>query len=282
MLCDIFQYGSNGLCGIECTSGTRHVSIVFIHGLTEGFLQPAYVRPLAECLGQSGFRFFQPLLRSSYSGWGKASLDDDAADLKDFINHIRQDRGATRIFLIGHSTGCQDIVHFLKACKIDDIMAVILQGAVSDREAFDVICKGDKEMMELRHRMREEAVTMAPSEFLPREAARLVREGDALIAQRFLSLDGNRTLDDMFSSDLPDEYMKQRFANILVPVLIVQSLKDEYLPSHANAAELGSRIGRNFPNGRCICLDGDHALNGQHETFLAAVRDFVERVVLFS
>jgi hypothetical protein len=50
------------------------------------------------------------LLSSSYAGWGTASLAGDAAELRTLLAHLTGVRGARRVVLMGHSTGCQDIV----------------------------------------------------------------------------------------------------------------------------------------------------------------------------
>ena len=273
MLCDIFTYGSHGLCGIECNSSTSDITVVFIPGLTEGFLQPSYVPDLSAFLGGYGVRFFQPMLRSSYGGWGSASLESDAADLGEFIEHIRQVRSVAKIVLIGHSTGCQGIIHCLKCFQIDNIHSIILQGAVSDRQAWDVACEGNPVMTQLRQVMHGKALETDPLNFLPREAGSLVREGDVLTAERFLSLNGTATLDDMFSSDLSDDYQKKLFLHIKEPVLIVQSLQDEFIPKHIDPAKLALKISRNFPRGACVCIPGDHGL--KDADFLGVVGHFL-------
>ena len=50
------------------------------------------------------------LLSSSYGGWGVASLAGDAEELRELLAHLTARRGVKRVVLLGHSTGCQDIV----------------------------------------------------------------------------------------------------------------------------------------------------------------------------
>ncbi len=47
----------------------------------------------------------QPLLTSSYSGWGMSSLDQDAGEMLMLTKHLGQSFGSEGIVLIGHSTG---------------------------------------------------------------------------------------------------------------------------------------------------------------------------------
>ena len=149
MKVDIFQYGPYGLCGIEFLPMAKNsrFSVIFIPGLTEGFLQPKYVTSLAEFLCERKIRFFQPLLRSSYGGWGSSDLRQDSEDLKNFISEISENRGVGEIVLMGHSTGCQDILKFLE--NSENIKAAILQAPVSDREAFDAACAANMEIYQI-------------------------------------------------------------------------------------------------------------------------------------
>ena len=69
----------------------------------------------------------QALLRSSYGGFGTASLEFDAEDLAALHAHLRGRHPRARIVLLGHSTGCQGIVALVRAAPALDIAGVVLQ-----------------------------------------------------------------------------------------------------------------------------------------------------------
>ena len=77
----------------------------------------------------------QTLLRSSHSAYGAHSLETDAQDLDELIAALELDN-TTPLLLMGHSTGCQDCVHYLKHGKHRErVGGIILQAPVSDRES---------------------------------------------------------------------------------------------------------------------------------------------------
>ncbi|CAN0388040.1 unnamed protein product, partial [Ectocarpus sp. 13 AM-2016] len=57
----------------------RHA--VFVPGLTDGLLALDYVPELAAALDRLGFSFVQPVLSSSYQGYGTSSLRQDVEEL---------------------------------------------------------------------------------------------------------------------------------------------------------------------------------------------------------
>lgn len=68
-------------------------------------------------------------------GFGTCSLDQDASELRDLLIHMKNERSCTKSVLMGHSTGCQDVVRFMKLYKdetdIPEIQGTILQAPVS-------------------------------------------------------------------------------------------------------------------------------------------------------
>ena len=176
---------------------------IYIGGLTDGLLACRYVDDLAPALDRLGWALVQPVLSSSYTGYGCSSLARDAEELGELLATIDA-RGPVDAFaLVGHSTGCQDIVTLLRSAPPSvraKVRAAVLQAPVSDREADSI-------------------------EADPAEAARLAKVANALIdagkghelmpgylhngfvpisAARYASLHDRMTADDMFSSDLSD------------------------------------------------------------------------------
>jgi triacylglycerol esterase/lipase EstA (alpha/beta hydrolase family) len=53
------------------------------------------------------------LLSSSYTGFGHVRLNDDARELEQLMQYL-QEEGSQALGIVGHSTGCQDAVYYLK------------------------------------------------------------------------------------------------------------------------------------------------------------------------
>lgn len=214
----------------------------FVGGLTDGLLACSYVEALAEECAARGWALVQPIMSSSYAGYGTGSLDRDVEELAQLARYLQTERGATAIVLAGHSTGTQDAVHFMSAAPEDVrslVRAIVLQAPVSDRESATL--EGDA---------AERAAKLKRAEALVAEG-----KGDTLIdlqygfvpltAARYASLNGRGGLDDMFSSDLSDAELAGRLRHLATPglrTLFVHSLADEYVPPSVDAEALARRF----------------------------------------
>lgn len=71
---------------------------------------------------------------SAYTGFGTSSLDVDVSELASLVTHLRA-AGDTTVVIMGHSTGSQDVMHYL----LNETVPVdggIMQAPASDREHF--------------------------------------------------------------------------------------------------------------------------------------------------
>jgi len=95
----------------------------------------SYVERLAEELDVEGWSLIQVVMSSSYLQFGISSLDTDAEELNMLIDSLKGRDYASQVVVAGHSTGCQDAVHYARKHpgKLD---GVILQAPVSDRECM--------------------------------------------------------------------------------------------------------------------------------------------------
>ena len=243
---------------------------VFLGGLSDGLLFADFAPTLADAIGHHGWSLVQPLLRSSASGWGTSSLKTDAEDLDELLKHLHDD-GCPTVVLFGHSTGCQDAVYHLKHGAWSELVCgVVLQAPVSDREYFatlpDTQSKSDAAHALVAAGRGHDVLPRADSNSVP------------VSASRWLSLAGPDGDDDMFSSDFSDAELKEKLGHINIPVLLVQSSADEYIPRDIDGAKLVHRLANAIgPQARAVVLDGaKHVPEGDHaEKHVDVVRAFI-------
>jgi hypothetical protein len=74
------------------TAGSRNDSVrkvvVFIGGLTDGFLATPYLAHLQSRIATAGWSLVQVLLSSSYAGYGHSSLRQDVEELDSLLHHL--------------------------------------------------------------------------------------------------------------------------------------------------------------------------------------------------
>ncbi|XP_063940064.1 UPF0613 protein PB24D3.06c isoform X2 [Daucus carota subsp. sativus] len=130
----MFKYGPKSI-QVAFKTGDYKQQAIFIGGLTDGFLATDYLEPLAIALDKEKWSLVQFLLSSSYTGYGLSSLKEDAMELDQLISYFINKEDSEGVVLIGHSTGCQDIVHYMRtnfACS-RAVRGAILQEAHGDR-----------------------------------------------------------------------------------------------------------------------------------------------------
>lgn len=75
---------------------------------------------------------------SAYDGFGVTSLNRDVSEMNALVQHLR-DAGTRKVVVMGHSTGSQDVLHFLTTSAGAGLAdGGIMQAPVSDREHFGV------------------------------------------------------------------------------------------------------------------------------------------------
>ena len=261
-------------------------AVVLVGGLSSGLLTNPWDTVLSAPLAAAGWGCVQPLLSSSYDGWGVHGLRKDAAELAALLSALRG-RGVRHVVLVGHSTGCQDAVTLLLPglCPAADralLAGIVLHAPVSDREWISTLPDGMA------------ARTAAAQAMVARgEGEQLLPRGEGLpmsvptSAQRWVDLAVRGGADDMFSSDLSREELGQRLGHVDVRTLILRCGKDECVPAGVDAAALGARLRAAAASGgkadvELVCLEGArHTPRGERELkeYVKAVLGFCERCV---
>ncbi|XP_068660100.1 UPF0613 protein PB24D3.06c-like [Aristolochia californica] len=268
----LFKYGPKP-AQVVFRTGCFQQQVIFIGGLTDGFLATEYLEHLSAALENEKWSLVQPLLSSSYSGYGISSLQQDASELDQLIDYLINKENSEGVVLLGHSTGCQDIVHYMHtsaACS-RAVRAAILQAPVSDRE-YRATLPETAAMINLASTMVNEGRGM---ELMPREA-----NPDAPItAYRYHSLCDCTGDDDMFSSDLTDDQLRLRLGHMSnTPCQVIFSMADEYVPEYVDKKALVDRLCKALGGAEKVEIEwGNHSLSNRVQEAVQAIIDFVKR-----
>lgn len=264
---------------------------ILIGGLGDGLIPTPYTKDLERICHESGWSLVQPILSSSGMGFGHGTLSRDTDELCDLMTYLIHHHDAQNFTFVGHSTGCQNSVHFMKYAKeknlISRVKLIALQAPVSDREAATLGPQIDKNI-EHAKRLQERG---EEDEMMPRNAF-----WAPLTARRYLSLLEFGGEDDFFSSDYEDRELCLRLRHLGqtggltgLKVLVAYSGGDEYVPSFVDKDILLQRLCGAINSGSesetaipLMLKTGNHNLsNGESDKdiFVAAVRDLLSNIV---
>jgi hypothetical protein len=256
----------------EFTNGaSKPNTLILIGGLSDGLGTIGFTKSLVESLEQSSWSLLSPILSSSYSGWGVGSLDQDVEEITKCVEYIQARKQGGKVVIMGHSTGSQDVLHYLYSNTGDDaslrpaVDGAILQAAVSDREAMQATIEGDSDeekpeglqeiYIQLVKLAREtvSAEEDGDDKLLPLSMTSALGYGDdtPVSARRFLSLvspdsPGQPAEDDLFSSDLSDDSLKKTFGVVgssgrlreQGTLLVLLSEEDDAYPDNVDPDDL--------------------------------------------
>jgi pimeloyl-ACP methyl ester carboxylesterase len=278
----------------QTSSDDAQNTLLWVGGLTDGLLTVPYPSDIAKSL-PANWRIAEVLISSSYKGWGTGSLARDAEELGECVSYFKNLRPGKKVVIMGHSTGCQDIMEYVVGtdCECRDALdGIVLQGGVSDREAWEEYGKEGELKLHL-----EDAITKSKEmvdagkgeEIISTEGNTILKEmGGPLNAYRAYSLLAKGGDDDYFSSDLSDEHFATSFGNITekTPVCFLLGSEDPYVPAHVDRAALLERWTRIIRAGGGIVDDEDGGVvQGAHHNLDEdpdeVVQDLVKRVCGF-
>lgn len=255
-------------------------SLLFIGGLSDGLATVPYLNDIVAAVESEGWSIFSVLLSSSYNGWGLTSLDKDIGEIAMCVEYVRGYKSTQipdqlapgLLVLMGHSTGSQDVLHYLYSpnplhstgLKRPPVDGAILQAPVSDREyTLSTLKSGtgqdspeelSKVYIQLVDMAKRQECAEGKDALLPLSMTTRIGfpEDVAITSKRFLSLvspDSPDTPmeDDLFSSDLYDERLQQTFGAIVSRGLLKRSLLvlpsgvDEHVPAWIDKEKLLGR-----------------------------------------
>ncbi|CCG23132.1 hypothetical protein CORT_0D02870 [Candida orthopsilosis Co 90-125] len=260
----VYTYAFN-LTAFEFTEYSKKTApniILFIGGLSNGLLNVPYLPTLAKAAtnfkSQDGedWNLVQVLLSSAYSGFGTTSLEKDTSQIRKAVEYFRSEAGGKRrkIVLMGHSTGCQNSLHYLTNINNKEdvpdtakVQGAILQAPVSDSEALSIESK-KKEVDALLREVFVDYLSEGKGAYILPEKFRRLVFNTPITAYRFFSLFSKRGDDDFFSSYLTEDDFKKTFGSVTVPLLVLYSGKDQFVPASVDKAALVSRFQDSTPS----------------------------------
>lgn len=221
-----------------------------------------------------------PNMRSSGNSFGSTVIWDDVEDIKLILTHIVNNNEINEIYLIGHSTGCQDILCLFKKGinKEFPIKKCILQGPVSDR---DYVNKDIKLINEIKRIEKEYNILYKDWNFNEIKnsidiSKYLYDDKYPLFLRRFISLYSRLGDEDWFSFDLSSKELNELYSVINVPFLFVFSLHDQYVNyTDDEYKELIDRIKNSNRNINIYILNDDHYIEKSLGEFYEIVNDFI-------
>lgn len=246
----IFRYNeAKNICYSNEVDSTS--CIIFVGGLGSNLLNPRYISQLNTLCIEMNIRLLIPQFES-HPKFQIVSIDKDIDNLHDIIMYA--ENKFKTIVLIGHSTGCQDCLLFIRKYCISKIKGIILQAPVSDVEGMEIMVPNLNEYIAKAH-----------------ENKYIEFENTLWLSERFLSLYERYNKEDLFSSWIADSSYKS-FGK-LCRIHSVISENDEYcfVPIISKLQLMGTV---------CIIKNAQHSLNEKEhiEMFLQEVKWFIESI----
>lgn len=255
-------------------------TLIFNGGLFDHLTSIKYPYKLAKTLPPN-WRLAILNLSSSRSGWATTDLDADVAEIARAAAYFKQVRPHGKLVFMGHSTGCQDGMHYAVTAAMrpeKDLTrfdGIILQAPASDREAMTLDTTDEASASAVRA-ANSEAESMLKAgkglDCLPLELSGVIFGTTPVTAKRWWSLASpdHRGQDDYFSSDLDDERLMASFgrmhAGSRLPPCIIYGANDEYVDKRVDKQALLQRWsefvekagfdGRGLDDESLVPLDG--------------------------
>ncbi|CAI4065033.1 hypothetical protein SUVZ_08G1960 [Saccharomyces uvarum] len=218
----------------------REKVLVMIGGMTDGLLTVPYTTELPHALDPHGYSVVNVQLSSSFLGFGTSSLDKDVEELKLLVDFLKSAQGGRRetIVLMGHSTGSQDVMHYLLRHG-HSVAAGIIQASCSDRESFGQTI--DPPLLATLNAHAQKLVNAGRQNDLLSSEYSTHLFHTPITAYRWCSLMVPGGDDDYFSSDLAPESLAASFGRLKTPLLVAYSENDQFVPAWVDKQALLAR-----------------------------------------
>ncbi len=273
------------LDGLWFGSKRPRTALVFVHGLgANAFAHHDYLVPLADRDtavlffsnrghdGIAGIKKIKPSAKKGYV-WERAGVAHEVFtecvdDLQGTVDLVRK-RGARRIFLVGHSTGCQKIAYYLaQRGKRQLVSGAVFLCPISDYAS--ATHEDERKRKRAERAARKLIRDKQPHELLP---AYLWR--GPIDAQRFLSLYTPNSKEEIFTYAQPRK-IPRVLRKLKSPLLVVFAGDDEYRDRPTEEIAAWFRANLQSPRADIQILSGaSHSFTGKEATVARAIRTWI-------
>ncbi|KAL1897005.1 hypothetical protein Cpir12675_002530 [Ceratocystis pirilliformis] len=251
----VHPFGSppSHICAYESGPQAAKNAIVLIAGRGGGPHTMSVANEISNALlsaPELGYSLFEVRMRSSLGSYGSSGTAEDVEDISALVEYLRS-LGRKRIVLLGHSTGCQDIIKYsMLKDEVPSVDGFILQGPISDREAFERILVKPGEMENYQKALKYAQIAANDAKYragdafldwMPRWFMPEVIRNTPFTISRFHSLASVGGDDDLFSSDLSPDAVSKVWTSLAKPAMVLHSGKDELVPDFVDKEALISK-----------------------------------------
>ena len=250
------------------TRGARksRTLLIFVHGMGSNFYKSKFKKTWMELGPRSGIDVFCFNNRGCESAVADETFTDCLADLDAAMDFARRE-GYARVYLLGHSTGCQKITYYQARRKNPRVNGLIL-AALGDDLAI-----AQRDLGRAYTRWLAKARTLVAS---GRGDTRLPPQCLGFTARRFLSaVDPTRTEAKLF-------HLAGRmtvFSRLTLPILAVLPENEQYacIPV-AEAAQILAARTRSHQFTSAIIPNADHSFHGQETACVKACLRWIKKI----
>lgn len=249
----VFEY-EYGL--VALTNNIRSgITLILVGGLGDNLISLLYLQNFIDYCSENRLGLIIPQLRSM-PNYRLFSIDEDIENINSLVNSVEDE-----IVLIGHSTGCQDILLFCEKYKSEKVRGIVLQAPVSDIECQDV------DFIEKCRKFYIDKKNYKGKYF--------IFEDNPWLVERFYSLYLKNGKEDCFSSYLPDSKYVRNVGS--TKILSVVSELDEYVK--VSIIDKLKILGEFH-----VLKNGDHSLSCSNvrKEFVKVVHKFIQSIKFLS
>ncbi len=260
-------------------------AVIHIHGLEGTFYRSHLAKVLAKKLAGNGFNFLSIELRGSYTslgirrktgkkltwfsgGGGFEKFEECIYDISGAIRFLNG-MGMKKIYLEGHSTGCQKITYYQYKKKDRRVKALVLLGPADDYniEKRALGRKFNQAVKDANTLYKKDKYATMPKKYLKRIFG----------AGRFLSISDQRFVESrIFNYELPKLV---EFNNVRRPVLVIFGSKDESATRPVNEhMEILKRDSGSTRFDHSIIKGADHGFTDKENKTANLILKWLDRI----
>lgn len=275
------------LDGLLLGGGSPKTGIAFVHGLgSNAFAHHRYLVPLADRntvilffsnRGHDGIAGIKRVKSSAQKGYVREQagvahevFTDCADDIQGAVNLLRK-YGAKRIYLVGHSTGCQKVAYYLsRRGKQARVAGAALLCPISDYASASH--ENEARRMRAERLARKLIRQKKPHELLPTTAW-----PGPIDAQRFLSLYTQDSEEEIFTYAQPAK-IPRTLQKLTVKLLVAFAGDDEY--RDRDTREMAAWFRENLRSKQSeirVVPGASHSFTGQESTVADLIRRWVAK-----